>query len=465
MKKTITILFMLCISSVAFSQADTVRTRTETYIPFNKKKWYVPLAEVTALNVLVNRFDVYALNADWARITFSSWKTNLKRGFASDGDNFVNNFLAHPIHGSLYFNSARSLGYSFWESSAYTLGGSLMWEFLGETYAASEIDVNTTVQGGMYLGEMTHRISKVLLRNGKHRPNKFLRTAAAVALNPMGQFNRWLYKDVNDYFYTEDQEESIIKSQLSLGVSIPTREFDRIDALSTLHINYSLMYGNIFDRSKDGFKPFDSFVLRSWLDIGTSDSPKPYYLNIVSQAAWYKKSLGANNVLSVSQHYEYIENQAFKVGTTGITVDYSLRHNYVNWGFVGTANLGIIPFGSSSSTVVEALNLTEEDGELNLEYVYGRGYLYKLNYLIYHTRLGRLTSSYSFWYLNTENHVQGIENTNLLQFKYYYPVTKDYSLSIEFFKYGRVASYVDIPEFENIKEDYEEIKVSVTRTF
>lgn len=445
------------------AQADSLIVDNQEVL-MKKKKWFVPLAEVTALNVIVNRYDVWIQDADWARVSFSSWKNNFKRGFKSDPDKFINNFLLHPIHGSLYYNSARSLGYNFWESAGFTLGGSLMWEFLGETYAPSEIDINTTVQGGMYLGEMGNRISKSLLRDNKRRPNKVLRNIAATALNPMGQFNRWCYDDVKNSFYSDKVEETAIRSQLSLGVSIPTKEFDRINALTTLHANYSMLYGDLFKPSSS-FKPFDFFVLRSWIDIGTSDEIKPVYINIVSHAAWFRKQITDNSVFSVSQHYDYVDNQAFKIGMTGVTADYTLRQNYGKWGFVGSANLGIIPFGSSSSTVVDAIEFGVGEEEFNAEYVYGRGFVSNLEYMIYHSKLGRITSTYSYWHLNTEDYAQGVEKSSILQFRYYCSISKDYSVGVEFLQYGRNAKYDDIPEFEDIREDYEEIKIFVSTTF
>ena len=45
-----------------------------------------------------------------------------------DQDNLLVNQVAHRYPGSLYFNSARSNGYSFWRSIPFALDGSLMWE-------------------------------------------------------------------------------------------------------------------------------------------------------------------------------------------------------------------------------------------------------------------------------------------------------------------------------------------------
>ena len=47
-----------------------------------------------------------------------SWWANLQSGFNWDDDVFGVNQVAHPYHGSLYFNAARSSGYDFWGSTS-----------------------------------------------------------------------------------------------------------------------------------------------------------------------------------------------------------------------------------------------------------------------------------------------------------------------------------------------------------
>ena len=51
-----------------------------------------------------------------------------------DDNMFSTNMFAHPYHGNLYFNAARSSGYSYWQSIPYAFGGSFMWEYFGETH-------------------------------------------------------------------------------------------------------------------------------------------------------------------------------------------------------------------------------------------------------------------------------------------------------------------------------------------
>ena len=462
MKRTIhSILLVIIISFpfVLFGQENIDYKEMELI----KKPWYIPALEATSINVLVNRFDLYVLGAEWADVNPSSWKRNIKSGFRSDGDSFNTNFFTHPYHGSLYFNSARSLGYSYWQSMPYVVGGSLMWEFLGETEYASEIDINTTTLGGIYLGEITNRLSRQLLRDDERRDYRTIRNIGAFALNPMGQINSWFYDDVNESFRNKSVKKSLIRSQLSTGISIPLKEINRVDALGRANIHFAMLYGDIFE-DNNGFKPFDAFILKTWVDLGGKRADRQFYINISSHAPIYRYLINENSAFSISQHYDYLENQIFKIGVMAITADYNLKRDFGNWGFMGSAHIGIIPFGSSNSEVVDYLNEDIEE-EFYKEYVYGRGLVSKLEYMIYTLKYGRLTSSYSHWYLDTENFVQGIENTSVLQLKYYYPLSESTSLGIELLNYNRKADYEEIVEFQNLEEHYLEMKLLFAKSF
>ena len=82
-----------------------------------------------------------------------------------DNDKFSTNLFAHPYHGNLYYNSARGNGLSFWQSAPYALGGSLMWEFMGEVEPPAINDILATTMGGICFGEISHRISHLLLND------------------------------------------------------------------------------------------------------------------------------------------------------------------------------------------------------------------------------------------------------------------------------------------------------------
>lgn len=128
----------------------------------SKHPWWA-LAEATGINVFVHCFDRFALNADFAQTTMRTWSDNFKNGFVWDNDVFSTNLFMHPYHGNLYFNSARSQGLTFWESAPYAMLGSLEWEFLGEREPPAINDLIATTMGGICIGEITNRISRIIL--------------------------------------------------------------------------------------------------------------------------------------------------------------------------------------------------------------------------------------------------------------------------------------------------------------
>ena len=138
-------------------------------LPVEKRYWQAA-AEATGINIGVQLFDRYALNSDFAQTTLRTLKRNFTDGMVWDNDFFITNMFAHPYHGNLYFNAARTNGLSFWESAPYALGGSLMWEFLGETEPPAINDVIATSCGGMAIGEMAHRLSLTMLDDRDSEP-------------------------------------------------------------------------------------------------------------------------------------------------------------------------------------------------------------------------------------------------------------------------------------------------------
>jgi hypothetical protein len=68
------------------------------------------LARVTLANVYNWAISRYLFKFEWAEISPTTWKNNLKHGWEWDADRFGINFIGHPHTGSIYFNVARSKG-------------------------------------------------------------------------------------------------------------------------------------------------------------------------------------------------------------------------------------------------------------------------------------------------------------------------------------------------------------------
>src|SRR6202000_36554 len=110
----------------------------------------VPALEIPSFELLLNRFDHYASDPDTYPAPWSTLRTNLHRSWVIDNDKFSTNQFLHPYQGSVYQGLARSAGLDFWQASAYTFAGSLVWEGAGENTAPSINDQIATGIGGNF---------------------------------------------------------------------------------------------------------------------------------------------------------------------------------------------------------------------------------------------------------------------------------------------------------------------------
>ncbi len=164
-------------------------------IPTNFKRGAAELLAVQLIPWSVNRF---GRDAEWAYISPESWLRNLENPWKWDNNAFVNNQISHPYHGSLYYNAGRSNGYSFWQSAAWSFGGSLTWEYFAEVWAPAPNDLLNTGLGGITIGESLWRLSSLTLDDTSTGFERGLREGLATVINPVRGLNRLLDGKMND---------------------------------------------------------------------------------------------------------------------------------------------------------------------------------------------------------------------------------------------------------------------------
>ena len=227
-----------------------------------KKRYWQAAAEATAINVGVQLFDRYALKSDFAQTTLRTLKRNFTDGMVWDNDFFITNLFAHPYHGNLYFNAARTNGLTFWESAPYALGGSLMWEFLGETEPPAINDVIATSMGGMAIGEMTHRLSRTVLDDRDRGFRRFLREAVATIANPIQGLHRIISGDAwrvrSDHYRYHDYSKIPVDVAFSTGWRYLADDGALFRGVHAPYLNMVLTYGTSVDGERHT-TPYDFF--------------------------------------------------------------------------------------------------------------------------------------------------------------------------------------------------------------
>ena len=158
------------------------------------RSYLVPGVEVPLYELLLNRADHYLEDEATYPSPIENFKTNLHRSWVVDNDKFSTNQFLHPYSGSIYQGFARSAGLDFWQASAYTFAGSLLWEEAGENTAPSINDQIATGIGGNFLGEPLFRMANLLLEGEADHPG-WLRELAAGVISPPTAVNRLVFGD------------------------------------------------------------------------------------------------------------------------------------------------------------------------------------------------------------------------------------------------------------------------------
>ena len=299
-------------------RSKIVFTDSTMALPEPKRYWQAA-AEATGINVGVQLFDRYALNSDFAQTTLNSLKRNFTDGMVWDNDFFITNLFAHPYHGNLYFNAARSNGLSFWESAPYALGGSAMWEFLGETEPPAINDIIATTCGGIAIGEMTHRLSLTVLDDRDRGGSRFLREAAATIINPIQGLHRIFSGDAwrvrSDHYRYHDFSKIPVDMSFSVGWRYLADNGALFRGIHAPYVNITLMYGTPVDGERHT-TPYDFFDLEMNAAFG-GGQPFVNTLNIVGRL-WSTPILDKKDMageFGIYQHFNYYDAKPIEDGS------------------------------------------------------------------------------------------------------------------------------------------------------
>jgi hypothetical protein len=257
-------------------------------------------AAVFAVNGLAWGYNRYVQRWEWADVSPRSWWNNIRSGFQWDDDALTDNQIAHPLHGSLYYNAARGAGFSFWGSVPFVALGSLSWEFLAENVPPSSNDVLNTTLGGIALGEVTSRVARLLTSGGGGRARLAPRLGA-VFLDPMGRVQGWHGTDGASGAVGDGA--ILLAPWLALGTGriLPSRAGA---AESYRFVQLGLRHGSAFDTT--GVRPFDTFELGlELMHRGRWGVRRLHATGLLARSAVHGAGAGELAV-GVFQHYDFL---------------------------------------------------------------------------------------------------------------------------------------------------------------
>ena len=294
------------------------------------KSFWVPAYEIPAFELLLNRYDHYAVDAQVYESPISNFKTNTHRKWVVDNDAFATNQFLHPYQGAFYQGLARSSGLGFWESSAYTFGGSLLWEMGGETTRPSFNDQVASGISGNFLGEPLFRMASLLLETDSNGEPRLWRRLAAAVISPSMGVNRLLYgKRFDGVFRSNDpavftrvDAGATLSTHFSSNVNVnadlsapPSSQVYRRQSASAL---FTMSYG-LPGKSDYGYeRPFDYFNFEVAAD--TNNGIEAVFSRGLLVGTDYQWGTNYRGIWGLYGSYEYVAPQVFRVSTTAASL-------------------------------------------------------------------------------------------------------------------------------------------------
>ncbi len=287
------------------------------------ESYVIPALEVSGFIFGLNQFNRHFIDPDEYGSDFRSIGDNLTHPLVIDHDPFSINQLGHPYQGNIYFGFARSAGLDFWRSLLYSLGGSLLWETVGETTPPALNDHINTGIGGAFIGEAAFRMASLLLEGGGPRPG-FWRELGAAVLSPPTGFNRLVFGDRFDAVFPSRNPEVFVRLRLGAALTYHVdndvrRDTNRRDGAA----EYSITYGLPGKPGYEYKRPFDYFHFEfTAVPSAREVDDTIENVSIRGMLAGRRYDLGDRfrGIWGVFGNFDYASPQIFRVSATAATV-------------------------------------------------------------------------------------------------------------------------------------------------
>ncbi len=399
-----------------------------------KKNYWLPAVEVVGLNMSLWAYHRYLSAEGWSDISWKSIKRNFESGFEWDVDGYLMNQFWHPYHGSNYFNIARSNGLTFWESAPYALGGSLMWEYFMENEPPSYNDIVNTPITGIILGEISYRISDLIIDESTTGSERVFREFFSTLVDPMRGFNRILRGDM--WKAGEANEPAEYHLIVSSGIHNLFLSSKLNDSKSYAAIRADLNYGDLFD--VDSHKnPFDYFTLHVELNIAPDDNIAGIFASGVIWDGKLKLFENSKNIIGIYKEVDIHINTIYKLSAT------SLSSQLINTVPL-SSSLTLQNYLGLSAILMGATN-SQYASELGKDYNIGPGASGKVGAHLLIKNFGELYINYKRYWIHTLSGADGEEFVGLLNIGINYNLFAENSIGLDLLLYERFGEYIDYP--------------------
>jgi hypothetical protein len=197
--------------------------------------------------------------------------------------------------------------------------GSLQWEFLGEIEPPALNDLIATTFGGICIGEITNRISKIFLDDRKRGWPRFWRELGATIFNPMGELKRmatgdaWRVRSKNYRYH--DYNRNPLDMSISVGDRYLADDGNLFRGEHNAYVDLYMQYGDPVNEG-DHNAPYDFFEMEL---VGGISSNQPILNQVHLMGRLWSTPMiqrkGIKGEVGIYQHFDYFDSKPVKNGS------------------------------------------------------------------------------------------------------------------------------------------------------
>jgi len=422
------------------------------YDKYNPKSgFWLPLSEIIGFNLLISSYNRFVTKSEFAQISFESIKNNFKHGFDWDADDLYTNFWRHPYQGSIYYNTARSNGYSYYESMGFTFFGSLQWEFFMEIEPAAINDVILTTFAGAMVGEIFYRLANHVIDESSGGFERVVREGSLTFFNP----GRLINRAVRGRVTRKNKENIYERRRYYANFKIGINKLNLINSYShnqkAIFLKFTLNYDDPFLKKR--IKPFDHFYLSTIINPTETNIMNTFRLFSILYGVKFTNSVKKFEViLGTFQNFDYLQNDIYQIGSLDLSFGLMFKRKFRKESLLlGYFTLGAVPMAGVNSqyakySLVKKLNMSRD-------YNLGWGGTTKLN-LLFSIPYVTLKAHYTTWLIHSYHGANGTEFIGVFEPAIHINLVERISIGVEAVIYHRKANYRKYPDVDKINRNY-----------
>ena len=194
-----------------------------------------------------------------------------------------------------------------------------MWEVAGEKEPPAINDLIATTLGGICIGEVTHRVSDIILDDRAYGFPRFLREAAATIINPIKGLNRIITGEAwrvrSTHYLHHDREAFPLDCSISVGDRYLADNGAIFRGEHNPYVNLFMEYGDAMDGENHN-KPYDFFSAEVTFGL-SKNQPLINSLHILGRlwSAPFNWGKSMDVEFGIYQHFNYYDSKPVKNGS------------------------------------------------------------------------------------------------------------------------------------------------------